>query len=599
MFRYGEQRIFMQFPSKFAPDIAKVRPICNHEDPAGLTLQPLTTLIHPSITFSKASMKYSTVVVVACIGGASLATAAEAGTHPHPHPHSHSHPPPHPHTPKIGKPSLLSNAKQAGHNGKQFLKTAVEAGGGGQQVAQNAGVLVHAVNTWSKTTPTSEALSDTPLSSNTLSDTLPSSTEEPVVARQVDEPRRPREGRRKGPKRLPRQDDAAAPAQGHKVESLMTQSTKSTPEGTTLVKTGPGTTIGGPLPHSSLPPPVRRDVGDELNMEVRDLGTEDLEVRTFGDDKSLYGRNFLDIREELAARGYNDAELEARFLSGLKNRIKKIFSGKKSASSADPSMTTDMPVETGPQAHANEDAPIAARDIVDQEHIESRDFWEDYLDSRDLSDMALLERDIREELAARGYDDVDLEARGLFDSLKKLFFGTKVAPSVQPPTVTDPYAPSMVTHPYPNEYAPPASRDIVEQEYLESRDLEEDYLKSRDLSEMELFERDIREALVARGLFDGLKRLFFGTKVVTPSVQVYPPASVVVDAYANKNVPIARRSFVDEEYLNSRDFEEDYLESRDFDDEMELFRRDFAEELDARDSESELDVRDLEIDELD
>ncbi|KAH0580053.1 hypothetical protein H2248_002867 [Termitomyces sp. 'cryptogamus'] len=184
-------------------------------------------------------MKYSTVIVAACVGSASLVSA----THLHPHPHRQS--------PK----NRISNTKQTvqrvGYNGNRF-----EA------------------DTWSNTQ---------------------SSVGEPtVVQRNGDELHRLRKN--KGPNRLPPQYDETVPGGAHEIKFSTTHAAKGTMERTALVETGSQNDAGNLL-HPSLPPlhsPVRRDFNNELDVEARDLDIEDFETRSYHDDAGIFGRGFLD-----------------------------------------------------------------------------------------------------------------------------------------------------------------------------------------------------------------------------------------------------------------------------------------------------------------
>ncbi|KAG5350607.1 hypothetical protein C0989_010190 [Termitomyces sp. Mn162] len=478
-------------------------------------------------------MKYSTVIVAACVGGASLVSP----THLDPHSRRQS--------PKNRILNTKQTVQRVGHNGNRL-----EA------------------DTWSNTQ---------------------SSVGEPtVVQRNGDELHRLREN--KGPNRLPPQYDETVPGGAHEIKSSTTHAAKGTMERTALVETGSQNDAGNSA-HPSLPPlhsPVRRDFNNELDVEARDLDIEDFETRSYHDDAGLFGRGFLD-----------DVK------SNYHNRKAEDYKKKAAAEMA----------LAGAQNHPPSEGELEARDLTDSRagqvdargydaelgasgFVQSLNAAADTIFGKPAPSTPVVTRDtlnpLDRGLDARGYDDTKLLARGLVNAVGAIvdtFKGKKLASSASSVPSTDS---SMSAESNPDENASMVARDVDE------------YLESRDFDNMELFERDIREELAARGyddadlearnLIDGFKRLLFGEKsapsvhresMVTPS---YHP-SMVTDPYTNENanVHVAQRDLVDEEYLHPRDFEE----------EMELFERDLAEELDAREYEDELEARDFDIDELD
>ncbi|KAG6877478.1 hypothetical protein C0993_006946 [Termitomyces sp. T159_Od127] len=228
-------------------------------------------------------------------------------------------------------------------------------------------------------------------------------------------------------------------------------------------------------------PVMAHSIVDQESLDSRDLEAMELLER--------------DLDEELAARGYDVADLKARniFLSGLEN----ILSSKKSIPSVDHSMVTpshhslshhslshhssSRHSSMDSDSYANENPPMSQHDFAHSEYLEAHDVEEDDHEPRDLNETEYLERSIREELAARGYDDGDLEARFL-SRLGKVVSGKKSTSSGH--SSTDTYSDD-------DERTALVQRDLVDGEYLDSRDLDtRDFEEELDARDFEIDELD-------------------------------------------------------------------------------------------------------------
>ncbi|KAG6884267.1 hypothetical protein C0992_006625 [Termitomyces sp. T32_za158] len=528
-------------------------------------------------------MKYSTVIVAACIGGASLTTAVQTGSDPHPSPTPRGIESPLP--PRTSSKVI----KGSGNYGKPFVQTAV-TGKSHQRLSQSqhGGNLVHDDHAWDNFQP--------------------SSVGEPVVPPSVSHPLR----KVRGPQRL------------HKDKPHLLRRTRLT------LVTRP--TLLFPLPPDN-----------ELSVEARGLDTEDLDARTFDDVENLQGRNFFDnvtvnyrarkakyydkkVAEEKAlagirtptpsglevqhpvesmpgevtARDYDDTELRTRDLGQCLNAAVDIifrkkptastpvptrdgldsnshelearghdedgldardnifeqigrgrrsrhgyFQGKTPASFRSSSSIPPADSSIATESSAGENAHMMARDVVDQESLYPRDLGEDSLKSRDMSEMELFERDIHEELAARGYDVADLKARNIFSSgLKKIFSSKKSSGSDHLHSM----APSS-DHSSVDTYSCAGENAPVE-----------DHYEARVLVEMDLLERSIHEELAARGYDDGdlearnllcgLKEIFSSKKSTGPMITPSHHSSIDAYSYAHEKPPMVQNEIADTQDLD-------------------------------------------------